>query len=166
MNPDFEEESAEQRSSVRHCLFSSTGLARHVACVTAVNPNCSFLCWIFAFCSRWWTSHPLISRYFDIILAAIFIYCRLYIMCLLFSSNGLPPGVTTPSSQLMCTSLIITNGWQYYTKWPKEVLCSSSTMCRRGPTVCSDKWIFHFFALLWSSVRANLWKWLQWWLLS
>lgn len=57
VNPDLEEESVEQRSAVSY--FDECWWALHYWSLI-----CSFIHGgFFAFCSRWWTLHPLISRY-------------------------------------------------------------------------------------------------------
>lgn len=145
VNPDFEEESAEQRSSVSQLdLFPSECLATSCWLLHCYWSYLINLCWIFTFCSRWWTLHPLISRYCHIIFTWLQTYTlpeslhvktyhgkqslsclhinhtvfadlsssfsfgtlnhhsqHLSCVCLHFSSNRLPQGVTMPSSQLM-----------------------------------------------------------------
>lgn len=67
VNPDFEEESAEQRSSVSQ---SDLLLFECLCWLTNRYLICPILCWIFAFCYRWRTLHPLISRSDNLYLAA------------------------------------------------------------------------------------------------
>lgn len=45
-------------------ISSLTAEKHQNGCTTAIDLNSAFLCWILTFCHRWWTLHPLISRYF------------------------------------------------------------------------------------------------------